>query len=72
MQKPGLSSGRRRRPIPNAAAILPDTLEGQIGEICQEMAVQVKRMRQLQEQAEELRTTLRQWLVRPNRFVGGK
>ena len=40
---------------------LPNPLDGQIEEICRDMAVQVKRMRQLHEQADELRTTFRQW-----------
>jgi hypothetical protein len=29
--------------------------------MCRDLAVQVKRMRQLQEQADELRTMIRQW-----------
>jgi hypothetical protein len=40
---------------------LPELLEGQIAEICRDLAVQAKRMRQLQEQADELRTVIRQW-----------
>jgi hypothetical protein len=40
---------------------LPTALEGQIEEICRDMAVEVKRMRQLQEQADELRTALHEW-----------
>jgi len=40
---------------------LPDALEGQIEEICHDLAIQVKRMRLLQEQADELRTTVRLW-----------
>ena len=36
-------------------------VEGQIEEICHDLAVQVKRLRQLQEQADELRTALREW-----------
>ena len=46
----------RRRPIE-----LPDDIDGQIAEICRDLAVQVKRMRQLQEQAEELRMVICQW-----------
>jgi hypothetical protein len=46
----------RRRP-----AVLPDTVEGQIAEICRDLAVQVKRMRQLQEQADELRVAIGEW-----------
>jgi hypothetical protein len=47
---------------------LPGALEGQIEEICRDLAVQVKRMRQLHEQADELRTVLREWLGRPERI----
>ena len=46
----------RRRP-----AELPNEVHGQIEEMCHELAVQVKRMRQLQDQADELRTVIRQW-----------
>ena len=49
------SQGRRR------PAELPNALEGQIVEICRDLAVQVKRMRQLQEQADELRVVIREW-----------
>ena len=61
MPKSGVSIrvGRNRRLA--RRGILPNALEGQIEEICRDMAVQVKRMRQLQEQADELRTTFRQW-----------
>jgi hypothetical protein len=38
-----------------------NVLEGQIEEICRDMAMQVKRTRQLHEQADELRTAFRQW-----------
>jgi hypothetical protein len=41
---------------------LPDAVEGQMKEICHDLAVQVKRMKQLQEQADELRTALRKWV----------
>ena len=46
----------RRRP-----AELPSTVEGQIAEICRDLAVQAKLMRQLHEQADELRRVIRQW-----------
>ena len=49
----------RRRPV-----VLPDAVEGQIVEICRDLAVQVKRMRQLQEQADELRVVVREWASR--------
>ena len=46
----------RRRP-----AELPNAVEGQITEICRDLSVQVKRMRQLQEQADELRVVIHDW-----------
>jgi hypothetical protein len=46
----------RRRPTE-----LPNTVEGQIVEICRDLAVQAKRMRQLHEQADELRRVIRHW-----------
>lgn len=50
-----LRKGRRR------PAELPNAVEGQIAEICRDLAVQVKRMRQLQEQADELRVVIGEW-----------
>jgi hypothetical protein len=52
----GLRNHERPRP-----AELPNVVEGQITEICRDLAVQAKRIRQLQEQADELRTAIRQW-----------
>jgi hypothetical protein len=49
---------KHERPPP---AELPNVVEGQITEICRDLAVQAKRLRQLQEQADELRTVIRQW-----------
>jgi hypothetical protein len=42
-------------------AELPNVVEGQVAEICRDLAVEAKRMRQLEEQADELRTVIRQW-----------
>ena len=42
-------------------AELPNVVEGQIAELCRDLAVEMKRMRQLQEQAEELRRVIHQW-----------
>ena len=55
----GQGAGRRR------PAELPNAVEGQIAEICRDLAVQVKRMRQLQEQADELRSAIREWATPP-------
>jgi hypothetical protein len=43
---------------------LPNAVEGQLEEICRDLAIQTKRMRQLQEQADELRTVIRRWAGR--------
>ena len=50
-----------RRRARRRSAELPNTVEGQIAEICRDLAVQAKRMRQLHEQADELRRVIRQW-----------
>jgi hypothetical protein len=55
-----LGSARRRQG--RRPAELPNVVEGQIAEICRDLAVQAKRIRQLQEQADELRTVIRQWV----------
>ena len=52
------ASPRHGRPRP---AELPSVVEGQIAELCRDLAVETKRMRQLQEQADELRRVIRQW-----------
>ena len=61
MWKSGLVGGARptqgRRPVQ-----LPDAVQGQIAEICRDLAVEAKRIRQLQQQADELRTVIRQWV----------
>ena len=52
------ASRRDGRPGP---AVLPNVVEGQIAELCRDLAVEAKRMRQLHEQADELRRVIRQW-----------
>ena len=64
MPKSEVVSAARRRQELRRPAELPDGVEGQIAEICRDLAVQVKRMHQLQEQADELRTLIRQWAGR--------
>jgi len=61
MPKPaalGPASRRHGRPRP---AELPNVVEGHIAELCRDLAVEAKRMRRLQEQADELRRGIRQW-----------
>ena len=52
------ASRRHGQPRP---AELANVVEGQIAEICRDLAVEAKRVRQLQEQADELRRAIRQW-----------
>ena len=52
----GARRKRTRRP-PSELAVV----EGQIVELCRDLAEQAKRMHQLQEQADELRRGIRQW-----------
>lgn len=55
-----LDSASRRHGRPRPAE-LPNVVEGQIAELCRDLAIEGKRMRQLQEQADELRRVIRQW-----------
>ena len=61
MAKSGIVGSARRTHGRGRPAELPNAVEGQIAEMCRDLAVQVKRMQQLQEQADELRTVIRQW-----------
>jgi hypothetical protein len=69
MPKSEVTRGARRRRGPAAGAELSDGLQGQMAEICRDLSLQVKRMKQLQEQAEELRATLREWAGWPGSGV---
>src|SRR4030095_10095314 len=51
MPKSEVSRDARRKQRRRNGTEMPDAVEGQIEEICHDLAVQVKRMRQLQEQA---------------------
>jgi hypothetical protein len=46
---------------------LPDAIEGQIAELCRDVAVQMKLMRQLQAQADELRVVIGAWASQSER-----
>lgn len=61
MAKHGVVRRAPRRRVTPRAAELPDVVEGQVAEICRDLAVEAKRMRQLRDQADELRTAVRQW-----------
>jgi hypothetical protein len=60
MPKSGLVVSARRRRAGRQLAVLQG-VEGRMEEICRDLAVQAKRMRQLQEQADELRVVIREW-----------
>ena len=61
MPKSELGGAARGKQEGGRPSVLPDVVEGQIVEICSDLAVQVKRMRQLQEQADELRDVIVEW-----------
>ena len=61
MPKPEVTGAVRHRQRQRRPAELSDVIEGEIAEICRDVAVQVKRMRQLQEQADELCVVIRDW-----------
>ena len=61
MPKSKVARAARRREGRGRSAELPNAVEGHIAEICRDLAVQVKRMRQLQEQADELCVVIRDW-----------
>jgi hypothetical protein len=66
MPKSGVVGGARRTQTNErrGPAELPSAVEGQIAEICRDLAVEAKRMRQLQEQADELQRVFRRWAGR--------
>jgi polyhydroxyalkanoate synthesis regulator phasin len=61
MPKAEVVGSALRRRARRQLAELPNTVEGQIAEICRDLAVQAKRLRQLHEQADELRREIRDW-----------
>ena len=68
MPKPRVVAGAaRRRQRRHILAELPDAIEGQIAELCRDVAVQMKLMRQLQAQADELRVVIGAWASQSER-----
>lgn len=61
MPKPAVAGGTSRTQRQPRSAELQNVIEGRIEEICRDLVVEAKRMRQLQEQADELRRVIRQW-----------
>ena len=62
MPKPDVIGTVRRQQQRTTPSDSSDVIEGQIAEICRDVAMQVKRMRQLQEQTDELRVVIREWV----------
>ena len=62
MPKPAVAGRASRRHGRPRRADLPNVVEGHVAEICRDLAVGAKRMRQLQEQADELRIVVREWV----------
>ena len=69
MQKAKVTRDARRTTDERSRQLL-SAIEGQAAELCRELAVTAKRMRQLQEQAEELRTAVCQWVGQSERALG--
>lgn len=69
MPKAEVVGGAPRRRAERRLVELPDTVEGQIAEICRDLAVQAKRMQQLHEQADELRRVIRRWAAQSDADV---
>jgi hypothetical protein len=61
MPKPVVRDAMPRRHPGRKPAESSDAIEGQIAEICRDVGVQAKRMRQLQERTDELRIAIREW-----------
>jgi uncharacterized protein Yka (UPF0111/DUF47 family) len=61
MPKTEVVDGTPRRRAQRPPAELANAVEGQMAEICRDLAVHAKRMQQLREQADELRSVIRQW-----------
>ena len=61
MPKFGRVGAARRKRRARRPTELANAVEGWLAEICRDLAVQVKRMRQLHEQADELQRVFRRW-----------
>lgn len=66
MQKSGVTNLPLGKRTAHPPVDWPEGVEGQIAELCRDLSVQAKQMRQLQERADELLTMIR----RVGRLVG--
>jgi len=63
MSKHAAVAGASREYMRPRPADLPSVVEGQVAELCRDLAVEVRRVQTLQGQADDLRKTIRQWIV---------
>lgn len=62
MPKPGLLDRASRRGGGPRITEMRSSVEGQVMELCRDLAIEVKRVRQLELQADELRLAIREWV----------
>ena len=62
MPKPALVGRAPRRGGGPRVPEMWTSVEGQITELCRDLAIEVKRVRQLEMQADELRLAIREWV----------
>ena len=67
MSKARIVDGTLRTDGHGMRSALLNAIEGRIEEVCRDLAVQTKRMGQLQVQAEELRTSVRDFVAMADR-----
>ena len=63
MPKPGLLDRASRRGGGPRITEMRSSVEGQVMELCRDLAIEVKRMRRLEIQADELRLAIREWVA---------
>ena len=71
MPKSAVVGHPSRRHGRSRLAELPDVVEGHIAELCRDLAVEAKRIHQLQQQADELRRVIREWAGHSERMRTG-
>jgi hypothetical protein len=71
MPKSAVAGRASRRHKRLRTAELSSVVEGQIAELCRDLSVEAKRMRQLREQADELCQVIREWAGRSEAAANG-
>jgi hypothetical protein len=70
MPKPVLVGRAPRRGGGPRVCEMRTSVEGQITELCRDLAIEVKRMRRLESQADELRLAILEWVGHSERPTG--